>query len=353
MCAKPVVTLEFCENSEDPSYGPFTTSVKQAWFSGGRSAVQKLLREAPKVRTRSGFVGPEPDWSIRYARIRLPPPGVGTADLFRKRYDLWYRSQGPTSPRNTVLGVEHVPFRLSLHNHFSLLDMDDNAVRNWTKAAHAAGVRFNGDYGYSFPGPSKVSFYRKQEFGLAKKKGLVPSGKRSAESAVRRKEKRSRVLLRKGWSAISIEEPVVVRPSMGARALRREWSTKYSGSKTWTSYRSTVVVEPVETCILYRSRSPVPKLVKDALTRIYSQPVRLNPEVLNFSDNVAKRQIKFVDRGVNPHLEELPEESFEGYLRRSLSAIEEAGFHQRWKWFSMNHMLTKLASSKTEVKPGG
>jgi hypothetical protein len=146
------------------------------------------------------------------------------------------------------------------------IGMTDEACRRFTIEAEKRHVQFDGEYGYIVPGIRKLPIYAKQDFCLAKTEGRVPSGKRSPEARARRAAKYN--VLRKGWQATAIEEPLVVRPIMGTKEQRRGW---FSSGLRWSEYRSTI---PMVECLAVQKRPfPVSKPVRDALRIIYSRVV--------------------------------------------------------------------------------
>jgi len=287
----------------------------------------RILQCARTFRPRtSGPVGPEPDYSIRLARI-------GGKFSFQKEMQhlvwLLHKYREPGAPPG---------FKDCLHNHLELIHLSDEGVTAWTLYAIENGYRFDGEYGYYRPSKAKIGNLRKGDFKVAKEQGLVPVGKRSLDAALRRssiRRSRRKDPVRKGSRALPLEihEPLVVRPSKTCSFLRKGWR-KNSPDVPWSVYRRVQVVEPVLVLTLCKSRTSVPALVRLAIDKIYSVAIRrYNPVIRNLRDHRAM---------VIGEPVKLPPPIFASRrddILRYLSEIESGGFKDTWRWFTLNHEL--------------
>jgi len=311
-----------------------------------RGVICSYLTRTPLLRERkSGIVGPEPDWSVRFSE--LPNDEFGRRRGF-PTYGLLRELIQPLSKRTSVYrktGVEYPMSTMTYAQHACLetVFLTDEGVLAWTRFAHKMGITFNGERKYNFPTGKKVpAEYR--AWCLARACHKVSSGKRSPEAALRRGEARRQRLKdpihrARRSSPIVVREPLVVRPALTAQALRRSWRA-FCPDQRWSEYRSQVVNPPVLTlAVRPSSRQQLPLPVLDAVEKIYrtSVPytVAIKPpkEPKRFSP-VAYRVRYQCRTGVRSYEEVLAE----------LQEIEESGFpaSRRGAWFNLNRRLEDL-----------
>jgi len=325
--------------SVDPSIGPFFEELASEWRKGGRKSAQRVLARAPQrarttgpVRLRDGV-----DYSIRYARV-----GGNVS------FQVTYKRLTQLTCRKMSIPVRIPNFELCMHNCIETVYMTDEACRLWTIWAEENDVQFNGHYSYIFPGRRTRGKYRKAAFDAAKEAGEVPSCTRSRASRLARAERRKskKPVLRKGWTPLSIKEPLVVRPSRSAASIRNAWwRLPREAQCSWSTYRSTVTVEPVLSLWCGRAR-PVPKLVADSIRRIYSpeRVILVRDKVTDYSSQREERKPPVIWPKANhkPEFVQEPPMSMEECLRRHLSSIEERGFKETYTWFKTNQLLLDL-----------
>lgn len=243
--------------------------------------VKSLFKdECPKIRTRtSGPVGPELDYSIRFARIHQ---------------DNWNRGGGLKWAQNELISTAVTYYRdmsvfaaggrdihagrstkFALHNHVELISLSDKGVEAWTEYAMSRNLQFDGEYGYRKIGRRTQVKLAKAAFKAAKESGEVPSGKRSRDAALRRASiRRSRrsdpVWVGSRSLPIEVKEPMVRRRMQAASFLRKDWRKNFSGVR-WTEYCDSYA--HVEHCISLPFGKPLPLSgpVRLAIERIYSK----------------------------------------------------------------------------------
>jgi len=251
-----------------------------------RGGIEKILKSTPSGRPRtSGPVGPEIDWSIRLAKI-------------------YHRSKGFDGPSTIPLIHSFAGFtdwkvreKVAIHSHVQTLDLSDEGVRRWTAFAMKEGLHYDGEFAYKFPGKKSKDRLAKVAFDHFKALGLVPTGKRSSESARRRREARSTRagLARARKSApLEVPKPLVWRASISAASLRRGWvRSRGASGLSWSAYRSTCVVVPVLCLWPSGHRTPVSEPVKLALDKIYSV-VEYHPKgEVTYGNEFRKEQTTF------------------------------------------------------------
>jgi hypothetical protein len=254
----------------------------QQWFLGrltqcrSRSEIISLYEKSPVLRTRDSGLVPEEDWSVLTGVIQIRgwqhTRSAWWLELkhIRDRYSFPIpRTAG--DPYDTYHGVGR-------HNCLDFSRLTAEGVREWSRWAIQHGIEYRGNNGYIFPtksGKRRLEVARKQRFRDAKAQGVVPSGKRSPEAAIRRaaKRKASRLpeSLRKVRSQMPVSPPAVLMstPAKSSRWLSKDWRSKPEGP--WSKYRENQVLKPVTVVWCQMGRTPVPKLVVDALRKIYSR----------------------------------------------------------------------------------
>jgi len=274
--------------SEEESYLPFLDQVIQAGQKDGRKAIIRLLKEAPKIRTRkSGPIRVQDgvDYSIRYAR-------VGGRVSFQQKYHELLDIEHSHKFENMKY-EEHLIPRLrgefhpyAMHNCIQLLTLNDEGCRLWTEYAERNRIQYSGDYEYIFPSRRNAHRLGVAFFRDAKDRGEIPCAKRSREAGLRRAQRRraKKPVLRKGWMPIHLDEPVAVRPSTSAASTRAGWRAR--SGLTWREYQSGVDRKPILSLVLPRNRpAPVAQIVLDAINRIYSRTVPVESGVLKHPDH--------------------------------------------------------------------
>jgi len=262
--------------SVDDLYRPYFERCYAAYQNGGRKSVIKVLGEAPQirpfkegpVRLRDGV-----DYSIRYARIG------GRFSFQEKLPWLLHLIHG----NHFEGGLPSFVF--CAHNCIETFTLTDEGCRLWTIAAEQHGVRYSGEYGYIFPGRRTKGKYALADFKVSKSRGEVPAGKRSRDAKLARAARRraKKPVLRKGWTPLSIKEPLVVRPSSSAASIRAQW---LGSGVTWRDYRDRSPRPVVLTLALpENNRTVVPPIVVSALQRIYSRVVLEEKGVISFPDH--------------------------------------------------------------------
>jgi len=311
-----------------------------------RNAQILLEKKTPSSRVRrEGIVGPEIDWSIRYARIWHSHSGTtGPGPYQLGRFPTWLLLQGKFQILQSVDKDTSPAMRgaaSGLHHHLKdLILLNDDGVRRWTKLANWLGIRFNGEYGYDFRS------IRKDRLGAR-----LPerTHERSKEAALRRASRRRESRrFKKNLGARTISDPLVVRPTTSNSKLRRAWRRSLAQGTvlTWTQYRARVSNPPILVVNLPGAHLEVSEPVARALRKIYAN----KEEFLEYGEKPPKplprtEPVKYrVRYNLNSgHVE------YDAILRR-IQAIEEAGFHETTTWFSLNRRLEDLRSSK-DIRP--
>jgi len=270
-----------------------------------RNEIISLVKGSPVLRNRREGPIVGIDWSIITAELRLDPrKGGGLMQTLGSNEPISIRERNST-PIEAIRKTSD--YYVSYHGYcrhkcVDMTRLTEAGVVAWSEWAVKNGVRYSGDFGYIKPGAKTAAKYGKIDFAVAKAHGIVPSGKRSPEAAVRRAARRRASMnsvLRKAQRAVPsfVEVPLVVVPSMSSSELRKSWSPKSSGMR-WSEYRSTVVVDNITIVGIQKGRRvPAPPIVQEAVKRIYANPVRVYAPKGMF---IPDRPVKFKWRVVEP-----------------------------------------------------
>lgn len=257
-----------------------------------RNAVIRYLKDnSPKIRERtSGPVGPELDYSILYARIPQRDWVRSAGDGVKAGYRPVLTSDITGCKIDLVRSSRDI---FALHGHVETVTLNEEGIRRWTEHAQRMGIRFSGDYEYILPGKRTAHKYRKEDFDILKSKGLIPSGGRSREARLRRRESRREndwLSAARKSSPLEIKEPLVVRSSKSARALASSWWRSHPRVK-WSVYRSSQVIDPVLTLWPKAMRRQVSPIVERAVQKIYSRVEYVPKDVLTFGKETQRPQV--------------------------------------------------------------
>lgn len=238
-----------------------------------RNYIQRVLKETPSGRPRlSGPVGPETDYSVRLSRI--PNDEYG-----RRGENNGFATRGILQMTNHPIYKDRCPIRekVAIHHMIEFLYLSDYACKCWTEYAMKHGIHYDGEYRYRFPSKKSKDKLAKVAFDHFKSHGLVPCAKRTPESAMRRRAartERQRLSRLRNSPPLEVKEVFVTRSSISAKALRSKWwRTHHVHGATWSSYRSTCVVDKVVTLWPPGHRTAVSSIVVDAVNKIYSRTV--------------------------------------------------------------------------------
>jgi len=311
--------------TEDLVLADLRRRLAAAKAAGGRKAVIKVLSEAPN-HTRTRFSGPVRlrdgvDYSIRLARI-------GGRFSFQEKFP-WLVHLAAGNRKDYCF-----------HNHMEFIGMTDEQCRWFTIEAEKRHVQFDGQYGYIVPGRRTYDRYAKADFEFAKRAGEVPRAKRSLGARLRRAGRSRKPVLRKSWSSLTIEEPLVVRSSRSSASIRAGW---LGSGLRFSEYRAGLGLKPtLEVAVQRRRGTPAPQIVVDAIRKIYSRVVHERKENVDHSHEFIRQ-----DKRVVPHA--LPErqirELSQHYTRQEcldrLAAIESAGFKNSVGWYNWNKVYLK------------
>lgn len=232
-----------------------------------RGDLNRALMSRPLIRTRTkGLVGPEPDWSVVYSDLPMDiiyklNPGDGRGN------EAFYHGKMAVRPLEPN-PYDRVGVVIERHNGMArtfLFDLED--ILLWTSMAHAAGVTFNGNRGYSMPKkfaknklPDWLDSYNQycMNFKIHER---TPSSK--YKRSCLRKIKRGMVTYPK---TVPLENR---KPT--CREARRDWRREFSKGRTipWSEYKKTL---KSSIYMVYRDHVSRPsQVVISSLVKIYSK----------------------------------------------------------------------------------
>lgn len=238
----------------------------------GHRDLKRALDSRPKIRTRkNGLVGPEPDWSVVYSDLPMdlvyrlnPGNGGGNEAYYHGKMAHEPLIPEPLSRTGLTWG------RINRNAEVELFDLKE--ILNWTRIAHASGVCFKGERGYSLskalwkePLPEWVNHY---DYLMNR-----PVHRRSCVSKINRARLRR---VREGNYKFPSTIPLRVRlPS--CKVMRKDWQQSF-GPRT-VSFQDFKKASKPSLHMWFPHVTKPSNLVIESLIRIYSRTVVKPPEV--------------------------------------------------------------------------
>jgi len=312
----------------------------------GNRLIASFVEAYPRERTQ-GIVGPEPDYSFRFAKI--PNDEFGRRGHF-PTYKLLRELIQPHSLANSrAVGLRYMPCE---HASLSTVFMDDKGIRAWTRFANKFGVRFNGKRGYHFP-PKRVWNTSVDCINYITSVGRSPVHKRSPEAAKRRAA--NRVFRgRPEPSPFQKEIPVAYRNELSAKELRSRWMRSKC---PWSVAKANVkkTLQPT----LVGSRMQLPEICIKSLNLIYSR-VRYEPIMpgLNPARIREARTSVLEAQGVKVGNLSYPKVDYIGQKIRkiqwSLATLrDDMEVATSVRWFNLNQIYRDLESQLSRLTDNG